>query len=241
MRIWLEVRIKKTPHVSWTNILELPTDTEKALYFCALQLPKNPLMKYLFTILFLVPFTVSAQFSKGTVAIGGDMTYYSLLQDSDNSDMPSSKYLTINPSVSLFLTPTFSAGVFVQINSSKVPTINIYTNLFEESKMVSSIYGVTARKYFPLSDKFLISIDGGVGVGGRVVNGNSENKVNQFTASMSPVFTFLPHPKWGIEATFANVSYETNTGSSYTKSNSFSARLGTMGFGINYFINRKTE
>lgn len=154
--------------------------------------------------------------------------------------MPSSKYLTMNPSVSIFVTPTFSIGAFLKINSSKVPNINPYTNLFEEGKVLTSIYGVTARKYFPLSDKFLISVQGGIGLGGRVVDGDSENRTSQFTANLGPVFTFLPHPKWGFEASFADLRFE-NSGNYYTNTNNFSVGIGTMGFGINYFINRKAE
>lgn len=199
-------------------------------------------MKYLLTLLFLIPFTVSAQFSKGTVAIGGNVSYTSILQDSDISDMPSAKYLTINPSVGMFVSPSFSLGAFVQIYSTKVPTINPYTNLFEEGKVVSSIYGIFARKYFPLSDKFLISINGRVGVGSKVTDGDSENKTNQFTASLSPVFTFLPHEKWGLEASFAHLRYETNSpGSYYSNSDDFSVSLGGLGFGVNYYIGRKAE
>lgn len=199
-------------------------------------------MKYFFIALFLIPFTVLAQFSKGTVAIGGSVYFQSVLHDPDNSDMPSSKYLTVNPYLGVFVTPTFAMGGFVQLLSDKVPSINIYTNRFEERKVVSGIYGVFARKYFPISDKFLFGVQGEVGLGNKVIDGDSDNKTKQFTAALAPLFTFLPHPKWAFNASFAELSYEKNSpGSYYSNSNNFTARIGGLGLGINYFMGGKQE
>jgi hypothetical protein len=199
-------------------------------------------MKYLFTLLFLIPFTVSAQFSKGTVAIGGNVSYTSIAQNSGDNDAPATNYFTLSPTVAMFIAPSFSVGAFVQLYSQNSPTINIYTNLFEDRKTVSQIYGVFARKYFPLSDKFLISVDGKIGAGSRKTNGDSDTKVNQFLVSVSPVFTFLPHEKWGIEARIGQLSYTTNSQQNpYYNSDQFNADLGGLTFGVNYYIGRKAE
>jgi hypothetical protein len=197
-------------------------------------------MKYLGLFLFLISFSVSAQFTKGTIAFGGNVSFSSIKQSINNTDYPASNYLTLSPTVGLFISPTFSLGVFGQINSQKTPTINVITNLFESQKTVSQLYGLFARKYFPLSDKFLVSINGRIGAGGEVKDDNSDDKSSQFLISLSPSLTFLPHEKWGIEAGFGQISYQKNA-AQYTFSDAdvFSASLGSLSFGINYYINRK--
>jgi hypothetical protein len=148
----------------------------------------------------------------------------------------------MNPSAAVFVSPSFSIGVFADISSNKIPTINVITNLFEERKVVSNIFGIEARKYFPISDKFLFSVNGGVGAGSKVKDGDSENKVDQLVAYLTPVFTFLPHPKWGFEGSIGSLRYETNSpGNYYSNSNDFRASLGGLGLGVSYSINRKAE
>ena len=199
-------------------------------------------MKYLLVFLFFVPFTVFGQFSKGTVATGGYVSYTSIAQNSGGNDTPATSYFTLSPTVAMFVAPSFSVGAFVQLYTQNSPTINIYTNLFEDQKSVSQIYGLFARKYFSLSDKFLISVNGEIGAGSRKTNGDSGTKVNQFLISVSPVFTFLPHEKWGIEARIGQLSYTTNSQQNpYYSSDRFDADLGGLTFGLNYYINRKAE
>ncbi|WP_439489090.1 hypothetical protein [Algoriphagus sp.] len=196
-------------------------------------------MKNLLLLIFLVPFSVSAQFSKGTFATGGNASYTSIAQNHNDNDYPSSRYLTVSPTVATFLSPSFSVGIFGQISSQNMPTINYVTNLFEEQKTTSQIYGLFARKYFPLSEKFLISLNGKAGVGSRKRNEDSDNKNSQFLISISPAITFLPHDKWGIEAGFGQITYEKNSQDYYYgDTDRFIASLGGLTFGINYFIIR---
>ncbi|GAB3217659.1 outer membrane beta-barrel protein [Algoriphagus aestuariicola] len=200
------------------------------------------MMKYLFVFLFLAPFTVFAQFSKGTLAIGGNVSYTSISASSSDNSTPATHYFTLSPTVATFVAPSFSVGAFVQLYTQNSPTLNIYTNLFEDQKTVSQIYGVFARKYFSVSDKFLISLNGKVGAGSRTTDGESDSKVNQFVVSVGPVLTFLPHERWGVEASFGEISYSKNSQQNpYYNTDHFNASLGSLNFGINYFINRKAE
>lgn len=197
-------------------------------------------MKYLLLLLFLVPFSVSAQFTKGTIVLGGNISFTSIKQNINTADYPSSNYLTVNPSIGTFISSSFSVGVFGQISSQKTPNINVVTNLFESQKSVSQIYGVFARKYFSISDNFMISLNGKAGLGSNTRNGDSDNKTNQLLISISPALTFLPHAKWGIEAGFGQVSYEKNSQPYYaSETDRFIADLGSLSFGINYYLNRK--
>lgn len=197
-------------------------------------------MKYLFFLFLLVSFSASAQFSKGTISLGGNSSFTSISENDNDTYYPASKYLTVNPTVGIFLTPSFSLGIFTQISSQKNPRINIITNLFETQKSVSQIYGLYARKYFTLSDKFLISLTGSGGIGSRVINEDSEDKTNQYSISISPKLTFIPHKNWGIEAGFGVISYQKNSQQNpYYNNDQFSASLGSLSLGVNYFINRK--
>jgi len=197
-------------------------------------------MKYLFFVFLLVSFSASAQFSKGTISLGGNFSFTSISENDNDTFYPASKYLSVNPMVGIFLTPSFSLGVFTQISSQKNPRINVTTNFFETQKSVFQIYGLYARKYFTLSDKFLLSLIGSGGIGSRVINEDSEDKTNQFSISIAPKLSFIPHKNWGIEAGFGVVSYQKNSQqNTYYNSDQFSANLGSLSLGVNYFINRK--
>ncbi|UZD24424.1 outer membrane beta-barrel protein [Algoriphagus halophytocola] len=197
-------------------------------------------MKYLGLILFLIPYTASAQFSKGTVVVGGSMSYSSQTQNITDGDYPASSYLSLSPTIGVFVSPTVSVNVLGQVYSQKNPTINVITNLFETEKSVSQIYGLLVRKYFPLSDKFLLSLNGKAGAGSRIKNEDSDTKTSQLIISISPALTFIPHKNWGIEGGFGQISYEKNSQQNpYYDSDQFKASLGELGLGVNYYFNRK--
>lgn len=197
-------------------------------------------MKYLILIFFLVPLTLSAQFSKGTVVLGGNLSYTSISENYGDAEYPASDFLTLSPTIGIFVSPTFSVNIFGQVSSQKNPTINVVTNLFETEKSVSQIYGLLVRKYFPLSDKFLISLNGKIGAGHRVKNGDSDSKTSQFIVSISPNLIFVPHKNWGIEGGFGQISYEKNSQqNAYYDSDRFSASLGGLALGVNYYFSRK--
>jgi hypothetical protein len=42
------------------------------------------------------------------------------------------------------------------------------------------------------------------------LNLNDKDKETGFEVELRPVFTFLPHPKWGIEAGLGLLSYKKN-------------------------------
>lgn len=197
-------------------------------------------MRYLFILFFLAPFSLVAQFSKGTIVLGGNLSYSSTINHDTDYEYPASKSLSLNPNIGMFVSPSFSIHVFGQISSQKYPQINVITNLFETEKLVSKIYGLAASKYFSLSDKFMIMLSGRVGTGNRMRNEDKDTKSNQFLVSLGPSLIFFPHKNWGIAGGFGSLSYEKNFQQYATmKSNRFSASLGSLAFGVNYLFNRK--
>jgi hypothetical protein len=119
-------------------------------------------MKYLLVFFLLAPLTLSAQFLKGTLGIGGNISYSSQLNHGNNISDNKNSTLNVRPRAELFLSNTFSLGAYVSLSKFKTMHSIPSTNLYYDADYNSQTYGVLARKYISISDNFLFSLERGV-------------------------------------------------------------------------------
>ena len=195
----------------------------------------------LLCILLLVPFISNAQFQKGTKFVNGVFTYdsYKYLESE-----PASNFLIFGAGIGFFVNRSFALGPVLETSRRVLYNINPVTNQYEKNRSASILGGIFVRKFFPISEKFLFSLEGRTLVGRNVreisVMG-SKPESNTLRIQARPVFTFLPNSKWAFEAGVGNILYEKNSPHQpFLDTDVFRASLGEVNFGISYFF-RKME
>ncbi|HSF55070.1 MAG TPA: hypothetical protein VLA71_15050 [Algoriphagus sp.] len=199
-------------------------------------------MKKLLVLLFFVPIISFAQFTKGNKFIGGNVSYSRYSYEGGTDSKPFNSIFDLEGQLGFFSSESFAVGPVLNIFSQSRPSINPVTNLFEQTNSSGVMAGVFARKYFPISEMFLFSMEGKVLGGIRSSDNDSEDESNgQLKVGFRPVFTFLPSSKWGFEAGVGNLSYEVNTANYLSDQTVFLANLGQVSLGVVYFFNRTAE
>jgi len=202
--------------------------------------------KHLFLLLIATPLLSFAQLSKGDKFIGGGFQFRSLTPINSNQGWTSETMdFSINPFFGFLVSDKLAIGGQVGY-SYLISTQN--ADQPNESKYTSADYsaGLISRRYFSISEQFVFSIDANFNYG--IVAGTSTNstyvsktKNHHVGASIKPTFIFFPSPKWGIEASIGNISYEYSKNlSTGTGLNDFNIYFGSIQLGLSYYF-KKSE
>jgi len=188
-----------------------------------------------------LPSVSFGQFQKGTKYIGGAVSYTSI-QDRLGSIAPPSTQFRLDGQVGIFLNESLAIGPVIDVYANTYNTINPVTNLYEPRKYNGYSGGIFARKFFNLTDTFFFSLEG------KSIIGNVSRPETYFEeehTSLSllfafrPVFTFLPNNRWAFDASFGEISYSANWHHPGVDNNYFTANLGQVRMGVNYFFNKR--
>ncbi|SIS80856.1 hypothetical protein SAMN05421761_10578 [Belliella pelovolcani] len=198
-------------------------------------------MKKLFVILFFLPFLSFGQFSKGTKYLGGSVSLETYKYDTGAGMTPYNLFFSSHAHLGIFLNESIAIGPTINFNRTKIPTINPATNLFEERRSNSLAGGIFIRKFFPITEIFLFSLEGSAIIG--QINRDSmsqftESKSTIYNFSIFPAFMFLPNQKWGFDANIGTFRYGANYRNPFSEERNFEARLGQVNLGIKYFFGR---
>ena len=173
----------------------------------------------------------SEGFSKGNIFVTGG---FSLNNRTDNATDVKTNSFAIAPQVNYFVTENISVGAKVGYGSSV--TKNATVDLSDQSVLT---FGVQGRYYFTPASKF--SLFTGLGFDYDSITNNLSNpktKVNGFELGLGLGLNYFVSENWGIEATFAGLSYGTSksdaTGAKSTDTFSLGANLSAVTFGVNY-------
>lgn len=224
----------------------------KNIFYLRTNYKKNPFssditnfcsMKKLLILLIFMPLVSFGQFSKGTKFIGGTTFYTSDTDKSQGGSPPPTTNFLLEGQVGFFLNESLAVGPVLGAYVNSYASINPATNLYEKKKYSGFSGGVIARKFYPLTDDFLFSLEGKAIVGN--VNREetyyqSESRDTRFLFAFRPVLTFMPHQRWALDAGIGEISYSIN-GSATTDRDTFSANFGLVRLGVNYFFNRAVE
>jgi len=201
-------------------------------------------MKYLLVILLLTPFALSAQFTKGDKFIGGTVDYTN--QQSpyvDGSFSPrKAEQFSIQPQLGFLLNEHLAFGPTVGYLHQIVtygPDTSFSTSINNQFSV-----GVFLKKYYPINDKFLFTLNGNInylsGVSKYMYKmDNTERKMYQITAGISPSFLFFPSENWGIEAGIGRISFShSKTKDSELKTDVFKIDYGIFELGFFYYFHK---
>ena len=198
-------------------------------------------MKYLFLLLFSLPLTTYGQFTKGDIFLGGSFGF-STRNSEDNlpSNYVKSNIFSLQPQFGYFLNNKLALGGnlgFSTINQEAITPNG--TRFLNDSRGIT--IGFILRRYFQISDKFFISIDGNTYFENRVTNAASTSKSNFIGIDLSPVFSFFPSNNWAIEAGIGSISYEHVNHESGSNTNIFEMNYGSLNLGLTYFFRREVN
>lgn len=198
-------------------------------------------MKKILFLLAFVPLVSFGQFSKETKFIGGTMAYTSFKDNNNGGSPPSSTYFSFESQLGFFVNESFSIGPVLGAYANNLPTINPVTNLFENRKFNGFSGGVFARKFYKVSEHLLFSLEEKAMVG-NVSRSESffqtDSRNTRFLFSFRPVFTFMPQDRWAFDAGIGEISYSINWNNMMADTDHFTANLGQVRLGVNYFFNR---
>lgn len=200
-------------------------------------------MKKLLILLIFSPLVSYGQFSKGTKFIGGTTYYISYTDKSQRGSPPPTTNFLFEGQLGFFLNESLVIGPVLGAYADRYPSINPVTNLYEKQNYSGFSGGVFARKFYAVTENFLFSLEGKALVGS--VNRaetyfQRDSRHTRFLFAFRPVFTFMPHQRWAFDAGIGEISYSIN-GSSMIDRDTFTANLGRVGLGVNYFFNRAVE
>ena len=198
-------------------------------------------MRKILFLLLLLPFAVQAQFSKGDVGLGGSLNF-SESKSTQGNGMQKYTGIGVSPSALYFLNPRFALGgaLSTAFSKSKSEFIDYYNT---ESTAKSLGIGAISRQYFPIADNFLIALQENVtfyrGYTNVKYSPDVENREDnyQLSVGITPVFIFLPSHNWGIDLSFAGLSYSYNRSlSDGDYSNSLGLYYQSISFGVTYYF-----
>jgi hypothetical protein len=198
-------------------------------------------MKTLTLIAILLPFTTLAQFVEGDKFIGGTLSLSNQRTGSpDGGASQKITYFSIQPKMAFLLNENFAVGGTIGYASSQQqenPGIGV-------SKTNSFSMGIILRRYFRITDNFLISLDANPYYQKNKTEDYipSETESNTIGLSVRPVFSFFPSKKWALEAGIGDLSFmrTKNETLDYTSSY-FNLSYGTFSFGMTYYLKRNGE
>lgn len=202
--------------------------------------------------------SLHAQISKGTMMLGGNMGISTsggtTKVGGTSTDLPKTTELSFNPAFGYFIMDNVSVGLGLGLNSMKTTTTTLTTETTTTTKL-NGVF-VFGRYYKMFTDNF--GLFGQLQLGpvfgkttteakdlGSGVTVTTENKISGFGASINPALVFFPTSRIGLEASFANLSFNSikttddASPSTETKENNFDLSVNTMiNFGFFWYFNR---
>ncbi len=214
--------------------------------------------KMLFTALvavFGLTSSAYAQFSAGTIAVGGGIsissenTKYESGSTTVEGDPTTS--FNLSPSVGYFLADDLEVGVQVDFTRSGQSGEDFNGDDYSEVSTIFA-FGPYARKYFSLGESAAFYGEAGLGIGAgksKYEQGSTTyeyNKMSIFSVGVTPGFVFRPAERIGVELSagffgFTSVKSEDPEGDDEdltTKSNDFglSLDLSNVSLGVKFYL-----
>ncbi|MFN3996269.1 hypothetical protein [Algoriphagus sp.] len=156
----------------------------------------------------------------------------------DYENQPATHYLNLELYNGKFISNTVAIGPIVSLESQWRQSINPVTNLFEKSNSNSYLGGMFVRKYFELSEKFFLAMEGSIAAGvGRNSSSSESESVFNYQFAFTPMFIFQPVPKWAFLARVGELSIQDR--SNVVNLTRVQVNLGQVSFGVNYFLNQE--
>lgn len=202
-----------------------------------------------FTILsILLPLTTTAQFAKGDRYIGGVISLYKTKVSDENPSRTFSNkesIFSIQPEMGFFVNDQFVLGGRIGYSAQKTQLNNSNPTTSIEINRYNYIIGLYTRKYFLITEKFLVAIDGNPFYSLSYSNSSAlqRNWLYSIGLNINPVFSFFPTRRWAVEAGIGNISFthEKYLSSAEYKSDKFNLNFGTLGFRFIYFLKRQID
>lgn len=173
----------------------------------------------------------SEGFSKGNVFVTGGFSFSN--RTNNETDVKTNSF-EIAPQVNYFVTENISVGAKVGYGSF---TTKNATVTFSDQSVVT--FGVQGRYYFTPASKF--SLFTGLGFDYNTATNNlsdPKTKVNGFELGLGLGLNYFVSENWGIEASFAGLSYGTSksdtAGAKSTDTFNLGGNLSAVTFGVNY-------
>jgi hypothetical protein len=211
-------------------------------------------MKKLAVLLFLaLSFPATAQFSKGTVFLGGTLS--TIFQNSDNNtpvnQIPNSQTTSnfgISPSVGFFLSEKMAVGAALNYSAQR-SDYHQANGYYSKSSLISIGNNPYLRLYQPITGSIYFGLQGSVGFSRGNFKQTTTNGIAEMvteipsyslTASVKPLFIFFPSPKWGIETSIGSLGYSYSRNlPDASSSTSFGMTAGSFSFGVAYYFIKK--
>lgn len=200
----------------------------------------------LFIVLFCACALVTgAQIQTGTQFVGGGILV-SAQKAPENGNGFQSNYSAVNilPVIGFILNERWAIGSQIGVGFSNQESRNGTQTLFKSNSKGITMAAV-ARRYFPLTEKFFLALDGRLQFdrGSEMYSsGTSETTSQSYEISsiISPVFIFFPTNRWGFEASIGSISYGYYRNlSTDSSSNNFGLNYGSVSLGIAYYFQTK--
>jgi hypothetical protein len=204
-------------------------------------------MKYLVVVMLSVSFFKAyGQFTKGDKALGGTFSLNMRSYPENQGGIIKDNLFDITPSFGVLLSENLEVGGEIGWSSAYIK-LESGSN-FLESRSNSFLASLYVQKYFEISEKFLFSVNSGIGfqpvkLKNKVVdtNGNtlSESEADQsiFVLRINPNFIFFPSANWAIRAGLGNISYR-HSKQDDTSENNFNVNYGSISLGVIYYFRK---
>ena len=210
---------------------------------------------FLISLIILCTICAQAQFTKGTIQVGGGIFFN---KSSSDNDVPvntyqsahSSSHFAVSPRVGIFLSKSGSLGLKFGYTERKDESIYNTGSYINRHSSKSSIAGISIyyRQLFPLFNKVYFFLEPLVGISSGPEERTdtnalvTKNDYRSIGVSLSPGVSVLVNDKFSLDASIGGISYskEKTKGENSSK-NSFesfyaSVSLSTISLGINYFF-----
>ena len=193
----------------------------------------------LFCILFSI--CAHAQFTKGDKFIGGTVN---MTHINEKANGTSTSIVGLSPSAGIFLNRNFALGISPRYSNYTYK--DVVNGQLQNKQVVRTVgYGVFAKRFFTISDKFFFALTGDVFFDRNTTIqqypvSKTTTKSYAFGIEIRPSFIFFPSTHWGIEASLGNLSYITNQQlhATDTRSNQFDFSAGTFSLGFSYYLRK---
>ena len=207
-------------------------------------------MKKIFFLLLFAPVLTKAQFNKGDVFLGGNVSvYYShkaATENGVNSPHSTSYSYALSPTVGFFTSERFALGGNIQYSRAVAEDID-ETNLQKNHSTTGSL-AVFGRYFFPVNEKFSFALTGDIFYSrsksdSEYVNANfnsqSANKYYSTGVHIKPTFLYFPSRHWGFEASIGSLQFIHDQSFTYnSKSDKFTVTYGTISLGVAYYFRK---
>lgn len=213
-------------------------------------------MKKVFLIGALALFAAAnAQIAQGTMFISGQVSYAGsdnkLSSNSGSEDGVKENSFAVAPTFGYFVAPNLAVGVSVGYSSSTSEPGDLFGDNFDKSTVSAFTVEPLVRKYWNVSDNFLLF--GQLSVPMSFGNMKGEEKghddvkgnVNSFGVVVRPGIDYIIAPNWTIEATIGEFGYRSTTAKpdnnpdnfkNTTNNYNFGLNLGSVTFGVKYLF-----